>query len=153
MQDLNYTVRMSSDLASICPPAFPRRCHRIHLQSSRTRPHVRLLRQRANCLCCLFGTFSTVQRYITMQKLADYAWTALNTDPQNARGKPVGCGVMPFVCPYGVGLGALAGPCVSINRPPRIGVLSSSFIWLASRALRSSLSFRSVSIVAACWLM
>ena len=46
------------------------------------------------------------------------------------------------------------GPWVSINlEPPKIGVLASSFWSLASRALRSSLSFLSVSIVAACWLM
>ena len=46
------------------------------------------------------------------------------------------------------------GPWVSINlEPPRMGVLASSFCSLVSRALRSSLSFLSVSIVDACRLM
>ena len=57
---------------------------------------------------------------------------------------------IPFVCEYGTGVDE---PCVSMSLdPPRIGVLSSSFFSLASRALRSSLSLFSVSIDAACWL-
>jgi hypothetical protein len=66
---------------------------------------------------------------------------------------PVGCGIIPFMppnCP-GAGLPVCIGPCVSINlEPPRIGPVSSSVLFAASLALRSSLSFFSTSRVAAC---